>query len=383
MVEGKKLVPITTTKGEELQKGRQYVTRVNYMFERIICDEAHTLRNPTTTLSESIRQAMHCNIHFLTATPMLNHPRDLRGYLSLIWNPRWALSGMPLGLAEMYNDGFDPARVERKKKGTEDEMETMSMMPLGEEDAAYLRAAMDRGRQLYQLDPDNYRCVGHNNHWHPNITSIMIPAIYKQLVFRLGMGTAVDLGDDYGELCVGSDVPESRIYTTQLRMDKRERKEYEDRTLHLLRQLYVGQADPKNAARGRAVNSTSSNAAGPEGIIDAGIQRFLMHATLDPRLAKLTLLNHRAMVKEGEVARDTLKRPNQWVDQDFDLGASFYFTATRDGPEYLIPADRLAMAHYCAAKSVKVRYGMYLLGKYCLEENEKVVCVFEYPMTQW
>lgn len=61
--------------------GRKYTTRYVYVFARIIIDKAHLYRNPNTLMSESVLQTKKLALHFLSATPMLNHAKDLRGYL--------------------------------------------------------------------------------------------------------------------------------------------------------------------------------------------------------------------------------------------------------------------------------------------------------------
>ena len=39
---------------EEMREGRVYVSLVPYLWERIILDEAHNLRNPWTLVSKAI-----------------------------------------------------------------------------------------------------------------------------------------------------------------------------------------------------------------------------------------------------------------------------------------------------------------------------------------
>jgi hypothetical protein len=84
---------------------------VAYESERVMCDEGHVLRNPKTLVSEGVRQVKKANVHFLTATPILNHSPDLRGFLSLIWKLR--LYNVLPGFMECYNEDFNQARVIR------------------------------------------------------------------------------------------------------------------------------------------------------------------------------------------------------------------------------------------------------------------------------
>ena len=247
---------------------------------------------------------------------------------------------------------------------------------------AALEAAISDGYPVYILDPDNYRTAGEDHSWSPDICSIILPPILKLLMLRLSMASEIDLGDGSEPQRIGADVPPCNIYTVELEMHKKEKIVHDQRTLHLLRRLFVGDTGVQEKRAGAAKMSATANSEKPEGMMDSGIYRYLMHCTLDPRLGKLTTLGHkRSSTEERRAAAK--KRQNNWVDIDYDNGASYYFMATRDGPEYLVPADRLALATYMSAQSVKIRYALGLLGEWCLVQNEKVLLVFEFVMTQW
>jgi hypothetical protein len=121
--------------------------------------------------------------------------------------------------------------------------------------------------------------------------------------------------------------------------------------------------------------------------MDAGVNRLLYHTTLDLNLYKLTHLKPKKQQGQErldpELERQHKEKPNQWADTDSDHGASYYYIKARDAPHYLVPSDRLALAHFMAAKSVKMRYLITLLGDWVIREKEKVLVVAEYPMSQW
>lgn len=351
---------------DDFDEGKEWKSRIEYVFERVICDEAHTLRNPSTYISEGVRQVQRMNTHFLTATPILNHCKDLRGMLNLIWNPLFELYNVAPGFIEGYRAEFDPNQVEINGN-------TVSLIPpdtpVNEERRKVFTEAIAKGDRVWVLDPVNYATCGNGNGWSPGIMSILLPPILKTFMLRLSMGSVVDLGADRGDHRVGEEVPECNVYTIQLSMNRTQQQEYQACTEFIVKTLYRRKADGNRKKR-------STLALDPDLHQDAGVYRWLMHAALDPRLTRLTLRGQGRKSQGAEIR-------NQWLDIDYDHGASFFYTQTRSGPEYLIPADRLSMATYMASKSVKMQYLLGLLANWVLEEKKKVILVFEYPMCQW
>jgi SNF2-related domain len=368
----------------ELPVGRVWTSLCDYKFERVVCDEAHTLRNPQTLVSEGLRQTQTQNKNFLTTTPIVNHCRELGGILTQIWNPLWALHQVGIGFLECYGDRFDPRSVtitENKKS------KVVNLVPPDKTKTheAYLayQEALQNNDKIWLLDPDNYRSYGSGFQWSPYVTAIIIPPILKMVMLRMTTASHLDLGDGQGLRRVGEEVPPCHVYAIELRMERDESRQYNDSIYHLFKQLFVGDTTkmpPKPQTTKPSV--AEPNSENPEGIQDAGVHRFIMHCTMDPRLASLTLRNHKNMTAAQKKAASKSKR-NNWIDVDFDHGASFYFAKTRAGPEYSIPADRLSLATYMCAKSVKIRYILYLMSEWVIKLHEKVILVFEYPMSQW
>lgn len=63
------------------------------MFGTVILDEGHKLKNPETLLHKIISCLDIPVKFFLTATVQPNMPMDFLGYLYLLWQPEWHLSG--------------------------------------------------------------------------------------------------------------------------------------------------------------------------------------------------------------------------------------------------------------------------------------------------
>lgn len=364
--------------------GRYWSSMCTYKFERIVGDEAHTLRNPRTLISEGMKQTQTLSKTWLTATPILNHPKDLRGMLAQMWTPNWALHNVGLGFLECYQEAFNPRAFEHTVAG---ETRLVSFLPPNTEEHkekyhAY-QAALQNNDKIWLLDPDNYKICGSREDWSPYATNLIIPPILKMVMLRMTAASHIDLGDGKPPRRVGEDVPPCSIYAIELQMDRDEARLYNDATHHLYKHLFIGDTDMIEGLQCTTQPSVQGkNSDSPEGIQDAGVHRFIMHSTLDPRLASLTLRNHKDMTKEQKRAAAKTKR-NNWVDVDFDHGASFYYAKTRHGREYAIPADRLSLATYMCAKSVKIREILYLLSEWVLKLQEKVILVFEFPMSQW
>ena len=85
---------------------------------------------------------------------------------------------------------------------------------------------------------------------------------------------------------------------------------HDQRTLHLLRRLFVGDTGVQEKQAGAAKMLATANSKKPEGIIDLGIYRYLIHYTLDPRLRKLTTLGHKRSSTEERRAAAKKRQNN-------------------------------------------------------------------------
>ncbi len=376
-----------TRAGPKFEKGRVYVSLCTYKFERIIIDEAHVMRNTSTLLAESIRQTLKNKIHFLTATPMLNACKDLRGYLFQIFQDSWEIKAR-FGFLEQYDPGFDPSNVvvSNPKLQADDEPEYMNVLPpMTSQNAAFL-TAVAAGVPLYVLDPRHFFAAGNQSNWSPDVMERVLPPILRLLMIRVGWETAIDLEDGSVPRRIGEDIPACYIFTVQIKMNRKEKREYDDRTLHLMSSLYTGALSdvftPAQLTRTTAHIGGLTNLDSTEGIMNNGIYRFMKHCCIDPRLGKLTYLNHREMSKKERQEAAKLRR-NNWTGVDLDNGASFFFVKTRAAPHYAIPSDRLALAQYLAAFSPKSRVALGYLSQWVLGAKEKAILVFEFQMCLW
>lgn len=54
-----------------------------------MCDECHQIKNPATAANKLVRQLDRDANLLVSATPMPNHIRDIKGYLRVLWDPAW------------------------------------------------------------------------------------------------------------------------------------------------------------------------------------------------------------------------------------------------------------------------------------------------------
>ena len=362
---------------------------VPYEFERAAGDEAHTLRNPNTYMSRGFIQVRCIKKNWLTATPIFNHPRELRGYMCQKWNPYHALYNVDVGFHECYQPDFDPQAF---KASVNSYAQLVSFVPpypeagSGRSDLARYSAWQDvlaAGERTWVLDLENFKRCGDNTEWNARICSIMCNAIFSQTVLRISSSTYINLDDGFGPRLVGLGIPPMNIYTVQLEMNQVERPFYEQKANPLFAQLYVGGSDQVGAATKKVDGLFDApNSELETGLLDMGVYRHMTHIAADPRLGDLTVRNDKRMSKEDKQKANKTKR-NEWVDLDSDFGASFYFIMTRASSEYITPSDRLSLSHYQLYYSVKFRFMVWQVGEWVLKLKCKVILIFEFPMVQW
>ena len=306
-----------------------------------------------------------------------NHSRDMRGPLHLIWNPEWQLHNGGNAMHEAYQSGFDPLKVDFKTGGS-DSLQSVAPRKDHEDYAAFMDMH-NRGLRLWILDPNAYRRIGEDKGWSTYITDHILRPILEMLALRLGMATKIDLGNGK-TMTPGDSVPPCHIYTVQLKMNAKQQLEYNTKTLHLLKNLYTLDGGPCGSTP-LAKTTGNSNSRG-KGLINASVHRYLMHATLDPALAKLTVINHKKMAKFDDMG--VAKTPvSQYTDLDSDCGASFYYMMTRPSQQFVVPSDRMSLASYLTYYSVKMQWALGKLGEWVLTEGKKCILIFQYPMSQW
>ena len=282
----------------------------------------------------------------------------------------------------MYGDDFDPFAV---VVGDNKEGRVPFCAMPDEEDAPELHAAHAKGIKLYILDPRNYAAAGRRNKWTSQITRLMMPPILRLLMLTIGYETRIDLQDGRPPVLVGQTIPKCDFYTIQVQMNPREKREHDQRTLHLLSK--IGNSKPADKTKGKRPATTTAEREGlventsEEGNINAGVYRALKIGTFDPRLLKIVELVNSEMTKAEKKAM-AKTRVNSWTGKDPDHGASYTYIQTRAGPEYGVPTDRLSLAKYMTGMAAKIRVAFGILAEN-LEKGLKTILVFEFPLPLW
>ena len=171
---------VELVKQQKWVEGRVYTSLCTYKFVRVVLDEAHVIRNPKTLLAEALFQTQKSNIHFLSATALLNHAQDLRGYLFQIFKPEWRLLRVRTGYPPMYHPRFNPLNV--PEEGVNPQFfsafpDENTKIP-GEQE---LWRAHKDGVKLYLLDPVQYLVSGRRNEWSADICATIMPPILEML----------------------------------------------------------------------------------------------------------------------------------------------------------------------------------------------------------
>ncbi|RYP80372.1 hypothetical protein DL770_006240 [Monosporascus sp. CRB-9-2] len=77
----------------------------DFEFSMVVCDEAHLLKNKNSSIHKVVKSIPRRSLILCTATPVLNKPEDIRGYLLLAW-PDAVANPIPEGFsyASLYGE---------------------------------------------------------------------------------------------------------------------------------------------------------------------------------------------------------------------------------------------------------------------------------------
>ena len=326
-----------------------YTSSLKHQFGRVICDEAHALKNGRTLTHLAIKHLLAPKIWFVSATPMINHVKDLAGYLSLLWKENWSL-GTDLDAEQFYGEDMDPSDV---------------LDHIKDEDGskADLITAVNRGQNIFQLEPARYSAVANQD--HPDSESIgkALRAILSQIQLRHTMATVIDMGNGK-KLRIGENIPHYRIGTVELAMSPIQRRLYERVWDQHVGSLYTVAGD----------EDQSPEKDEPTGCLNMVTHRRLIHASLNLHLETL-------VCRVGK--KSLVKDINRWYDAAKDFGVTHFFRHSRPAKFFRPYEDRLSMAEYMSGLSVKMQYLCHLVNKICIVEERRVQIVVDMPMNQW
>jgi SNF2 domain-containing protein len=349
--------------------GRHYISAITYKFERVIVDEAHSLRNPHTLISESVKCVQKVCIHCLTATPVLNHVRDLRGFLFQVYQQSWNV-GIGFDAQNAYKPDFFPTLLaEHGKEG---------IIP------PVVKQAWEKDKVFLPiLDPHLYNTACNQEEFSAKLISEIMPPILQCLMVRIGYHTHVDMGDEKGtRVRVGESIPPCTWYATELEMDTEEQKQYDTLVLHLLSSMGTGFGEESEGIA--STTAQRDGLGGDEGVggLDGGLYRYVKHVTHALTLAALTKTPNARSKSEHDELLKKLSR-NSWHNFDTDHGASFHYIMSRPASHFAVPDSRSVLAQYLAGLSPKTKFLLSRMLPQIKKDGKGWVIICEYPMTAW
>lgn len=329
-----------------------YTSSLCGFFDRVICDEAHALKNRGTLTHLAIKTLNAPKKWFISATPMINHVRDLTGYLSLLWDDNWAL-GDDLEDDEFYSPDLDAVAL-------------LDEIDETDEDKLALKTAVNSGQNVFQLNPARYRALSSSDKPDSGLVGLALRAILSQIQLRHTMATEIDMGDK--KTRIGENIPHYRVTTVELAMSSKQAQAYQ--IIYDTHVSKLHQAEPSKSGN-NICDEVQDNSIGR---LNMAAHRRLVHGTFNPHLDTLvSSVGKRSLVKDI----------NKWYASATDFGVTHFFKHTRPAKYFQPYQDRLGMAEYMAGPSAKIQYLCGLLYKICIVEEKRVQIVVDMPMNQW
>jgi SNF2 family DNA or RNA helicase len=347
---------------------RMYASHFKQSFARVVCDEAHFLKNHRTRSHVAIDALQAEKLWLVTATPMMNTVGDLFGYLRLLWRPEWAEWTIVVDRLKLdaYKDDFDYLKAVKERYPT-----------IEKESLRRLSTTVNRhGVRPWALEPSNFKTLAMASApMSAESAQIVLPAILKQIQLRRTMASFIDLENGLDPIRIGAEIPPYEVVTVELQMNATQARMYDaaynrhrplGNAMDFLQDALL--ADNESTKRKKKGKATVAQRA------PFIAHRRLMHMGTSIHLEKL--------VEKIKAKRAMVKNVTQWHDKDGDHGLSFLFKATSE-PWYPPYALREQLADFVASLSPKIQYLCRLISEVCLVEGRRLQILVDMPMSQW
>ncbi|KAG4444508.1 hypothetical protein IFR05_000099 [Cadophora sp. M221] len=361
---------------------------------RVICDECHLIKNPLTKAADAILRLQAPIWWGLSATPMINRPEDLRGYLiQIVGAPSMGLilPDKKKAVLRLYDLGFNPSTGSVPSNGDDNEMDEEdeeddsdgecrspigNILPSndGKPPTKKLFAGINAGMPTWILDPASFRRVGTVTKWTPAAARRCLRPILKLIQQKRDMD--VPIIDQNGNVIIpGNSIPKCRVRTIELKMFPTIEKSYSIKAEEYLMKMAL-----PGEVSGRSKTTTKQPNADGSGMVNMASLRGLCHLIFDPSLHTLTKKK-----KSGNGTHGGVKEVQTWYAKDDDHGASYKWLRTRSKDSSCVPppSDRISMAEVHIHQSIKLRCALYFLNKWCRDEKHRVLVMLMFPMPQW
>lgn len=328
-------VDINNEGKEEADLCDDYTSIFSGRFARIVCDEAHYIKNHQTRTAISVKK-LQCRVSWLiTATPMINKMADLYGYLHLIWDPDWEIKTDQPG--DMYHPEFEANRVIQENQVT-------------------LATAVAAGQRPYVLQPEIFKSYSCRGTFEMKDARLLLPTILAQLQLRRTIATKIPIGNDK-IIRPGDCIPHYRIKTIEL--------EYRPAALEEYRTAYEEHALYLYKGGGSKISE--------DGVMNMARHRRLCHLTMDYSLERMFQRTTSTLVKDIQ----------RWQEKDTDLGMTHHFKAIRGHPRFPVYQDRMTFAAFLCAESPKLEWLAGYCAEKAIQQNRRVVLMVQWPATGW
>lgn len=276
---------------------REYFSHLAGRFARVICDEAHVVKNMTTQIHQGVKALGAPRRWFLTGTPIPNKMVDFCGYLNLLHSE------------DLETDANGPGYRELK---------TMDF-----EEPPY-----------HLLSPSLFAAECKQGHQSAETGFYTIPPVMNMLCLRRDIGDSMEIGNGK-QLTIGAGIPPMAIETIYLKFPPRLQEIHDIHYFSLVENLYTGDPDDGGLQGSDA------------GRCDWGVVRQLAHLSFCPRLFSFMRKVDTQDSKSGKLAKN--------IDRD-DRGFAYFCQKTSTDPALTIPITRVHAARYLAFDCPKLRY---------------------------
>lgn len=345
------------------------------MIGTLIADEAHGIKHPASRKAQAT-YLLNADVNFLlTASPIGNKISDVRGllfalYKSNTWQIEWprrsdSTKFVRLEMVlKMFDENFDPFK------------DTGSGNYVPADASPEYKEALRNGQQLWRLNPQAYRWLGHHFGFGPEFSRRVLGSIFRIYLLRRGAHSIVRLPS--GEASSISEIvglPAVSIHNVQIKMTDDEKQKYYRPAEEWFQDIHDS-SDQEKAGAARVIGSNEIPLAGFNNFFDTSLSQI----TADVGLADVQGIYPLSV---GPASAEIQPNTDDLILANTDAGMSFYYNMTRlDGELVQPPPGRPDMIRHLSRHSPKGRWLLLKLEE-LRQKGKKTIIYCVHPLTQW
>ena len=298
-------------------------------FGLVVLDEAHQLKGETTVSHQAVASIKRDSMLLVSATPLINHPKDILSYLRLGFSNLPNLRKIPrdMDLAELYGTNFAAGTAPFKPLGTvqyktkdgsykvNPKSQGVVLLDQDAEDDGTkerLQALEDANLRWWTFHPDLFRRAARQQGWTYDSCRNVVGQILQQLFMRRTMTTVLEMPDGT-ERTPGEELPGAVFKTVQCALRGAGKAVYDEWHGAWESRLFTAVDEPSRPTVANPLND-STNA-----VINAGVWRKLDILALDPNNCKpLDMKKPPPRPKGGKPKQDPTGPDPDEADPDAD-----------------------------------------------------------------